>query len=281
VASVVYGILGQRIPPLQLNLIKGIVAIALLWLTILISGDILPTLAPVPVFLLLLSGALGIGLGDTAYLGALNCLGPRRALLLGTLSPPIIAIGATIFLQENLQPTAWYGILLTVLGVAWVITERVSDNGDHSVTYPWQGIGLGILSVLEGSAGAICSRAALANTDISPVWAAFLRLIAGEVTILLCACFSQQRRTAFIYPVWESRRVLLATFLASFCGTYLGIWLQQMSIKYTSAGIASTLMQTSPLFILPIAAYMGEKVSKRAIFGVIIAVGGIWLLFHS
>ena len=29
-ASVVYGVLGQRIPPLQLNLVKGVIAIALL-----------------------------------------------------------------------------------------------------------------------------------------------------------------------------------------------------------------------------------------------------------
>jgi len=49
VASVVYGLLGQRIPPMQLSLMKGIIAIALLLLTILMSGELLPQLSPLPV----------------------------------------------------------------------------------------------------------------------------------------------------------------------------------------------------------------------------------------
>ncbi len=143
IASVVYGVLGQRIPPLQLNFIKGIIAIALLLITILVSGDFQPTLAPLTLLFLLLSGAVGIGLGDTAFLAAINRIGPRRVLLLGTLAPPMSAIAATIFLQESLNINAWCGILLTILGVAWVVTERTSNNVESATTQLWPGIGLG------------------------------------------------------------------------------------------------------------------------------------------
>jgi drug/metabolite transporter (DMT)-like permease len=44
VASVVYGRLGQRIPPLQLNLLKGIIAIALLTITICVRREFFPIL---------------------------------------------------------------------------------------------------------------------------------------------------------------------------------------------------------------------------------------------
>ena len=67
--------------------------------------------------------------------------------------------------------------------------------------------------------------------------------------------------------------------VAVFIGTYLGIWLQQVSLKYSAAGIAQTLFMTSPLFVLPLAAIQGERISWRAICGAIIAVGGIVLLF--
>ncbi|BAY22529.1 hypothetical protein NIES2100_22920 [Calothrix sp. NIES-2100] len=280
VASVIYGVLGQRIRPMQLNLIKGIIAIALLLLTILISGDFVPKLSFMPVCLLFLSGAVGIGWGDTAFLAAINYLGARQVLLLGTLSPPMTAIAATIFLQERLNVSAWCGILLTILGVAWVVTERVPGTSEVDSTHLWQGIGFGLLAAITNTAGSLFSRAAFATASIDSLWAALLRLIAGVLTILLWLVISPRQQRTISDPYWKSRRIILASFFAAFCGTYLGIWLQQTAIKFTSVGIASTLLQTSPLFVIPIAIAMGEKVSLRAIAGVGIAIAGIGLLFY-
>ncbi|MFN6566012.1 DMT family transporter [Dendronalium sp. ChiSLP03b] len=280
VASVVYGIVGQRIPPLHLNLIKGIVAIALLLFTISLSGEFFPNLAPLPLSLLLLSGAVGIGLGDTAFLAAINYLGARRVLLIGTLAPPMTAIAATILLQEQLNVSAWCGILLTILGVAWVVTERVPSTSDSSTTHLWRGISYGLLAAITNAAGTVISRVAFTTANISPLWAALLRLSAAVLVILVLVSFSQHRDRTLSYPYWRSQRVILASCFAAFCGTYLGIWLQQTAIKLTPVGIASTLIQTSPLFVIPIAIYMGEKVSWRAIAGVIIAIAGIGLLFY-
>jgi drug/metabolite transporter (DMT)-like permease len=69
--------------------------------------------------------------------------------------------------------------------------------------------------------------------------------------------------------------------LAALLGTYLGIWLQQISFKYTPAGIAQALLATSPLFVLPLAAASGDRISWRAILGVLVAIGGIWLLISN
>ncbi|WP_256995571.1 EamA family transporter [Halomicronema hongdechloris] len=66
--------------------------------------------------------------------------------------------------------------------------------------------------------------------------------------------------------------------VAAFIGTYLALWLQQMALKYAATGIAQALLGTSPLFILPIVVLLGERVSLRAILGVLVALGGVWLL---
>ncbi len=66
---------------------------------------------------------------------------------------------------------------------------------------------------------------------------------------------------------------------SDFGSTYLGIWLQQTALKFVSAGIAQTLSAVSPLFILPIAAAMGDKISIRTILGVLVALVGIGVLF--
>jgi drug/metabolite transporter (DMT)-like permease len=279
IASVLYGIVGQRIGPLQLNLIKGIVAIAFLSLTIWLTGESLSISTPTPILLLCLSGVVGIGLGDTAFLTAINNLGARRVLLIGTLAPPMTAIAANILLQERLNFNAWCGIILTIMGVAWVVTERVPNSENTTTKSITKGLIFALLSAITNAAGTVISRAAFATGNITPLWAALLRLSAAELILIvgIGLVYKHQISSNFYRPSW---RIILTSCFASFCGTYLGIWLQQTAIKLTAAGIASTLMQTSPLFVLPLAVAIGDKISWRAIAGVIIAIVGIGLLFY-
>ncbi len=274
--SVVYERIGQRIPPLGLNLSKGMIAIAMLGLTLALRGNPVPEISASHVWLLMLSGVVGIGLGDTAYFETLRHLGARRALLLETLAPPITACLALIFLNEVLPAIAWLGIVLTILGVAWVISERLPNRPAGSINLE-RGISFGLLAALAQAVGAVLSRAALAETNVSPLWAALLRLVAGVLVLLLWGLI--RRQTGQWLKSLNSKRVLGALILAAFGGTYLGIWLQQVGLKYAAAGIAQTLIATSPLFVLPVAAWMGEVISMRAVLGVLIAVSGIALLF--
>lgn len=278
VASVVYGRLGARIPPLLLNLIKGIIAIALFIFTIAITGEIFPSIAIVPMCLLVLSGVIGISLGDTAFFISINSLGARKALLIQILTAPITAVFGVIFLQEKLNLLSWCGILLTILGVAWVVTERTADVKQISTAEFRRGISFGLLSAIAGAVGAVFSRSAIAYTAITPLWAALLRLSAGTLILLIWALY--RRQISFRLRNLSDLRILMGIVFAAFCGTYLGIWLQQTAIKFTSVGIASTLSQTSPIFVIPFAIWMGDKVSIRAILGVLVSITGITLLFY-
>jgi drug/metabolite transporter (DMT)-like permease len=276
-SAVVYAHLGQKIPPIALNLSKGVIAIVLIAFTLIVQGNYLPTgMNAVAMGLLLLSGILGIGLGDTFYFEALNHLGARRTLLMEALAPPLAALIALIFLQEALSLGAWTGIFLTVLGVTWVISERVPGTEGQAVNL-LRGTSFALLSALGQASGAVLSRAALADTTIDPLWSTFLRIIAGVLVLLLWMPLKQPLRVEF--QRLQSKRLLGIIALTAFFSTYLGIWLQQTAFKYTATGIAQALLATSPLFVLPIAIVMGEKVSPRAFLGALVALGGIGLLF--
>ena len=67
--------------------------------------------------------------------------------------------------------------------------------------------------------------------------------------------------------------------LATFVGTFLALWLQQIALKYANPAIAQTLIATSPLFILVIYAMKGEKVGAKSVIGTLGALGGISLFF--
>lgn len=291
VACVIYDQVGQKISPLLLNLIKAAIASVLLGITILVLSGLnldslsfllgnqkLTDISSDAIFLLAVSGVIGLSLGDTAYFASLNRLGARRTLLISTLAAPMTAILASVFLAESLTLSTASGIWLTVLGVGWVITERVPGTTQNT-THLLEGIGFGFLASLCQAAGVLLSRAAFTYNDISPVWSTFLRLVAGTLVLGIWLWIQPQSWQTEI-KVLRSKRVLTLTFIATFLGTYLAICLQQTALKFTDAGIAQALVSTSPLFILPMAMALGEKVSFRAFGGVIIAIIGVVILFN-
>ncbi|MEM7592642.1 MAG: DMT family transporter [Cyanobacteria bacterium P01_A01_bin.83] len=277
ISSVIYSRLGLRIPPLQLNLYKGLMAIAMIVITLLIQGVASTNVSIATYGLLFLSGIVGIGLGDTAYFAALNSLGARRTLLLETASPPIGALLALVLIGEILTASTWCGILITIIGIAWVISER---NPLEHAGVSRQGIIWGILAAIAQATGAVISRFALTQSEITPLASTLIRLIGGTVIVLGLILLPIARETTNKATTrWQSRRSLGIIAIAAFGSTYLGIWLQQTSLKFAPTGIAQTFLATSPLFILPLVALQGEKISWRAILGAGISLTGIALMF--
>lgn len=278
IASVIYAGVGRQITPLVLNLVKGGIAIALLILTLLWQNNLWPAVNPQALLLLLLSGAVGIGLGDTAYFAALNHIGPRRTLVLEALAPPLAAMVALATLQEYLPLTAWLGILITVTSVTWVVLERTPSPSTVRQRPSLEGIGFGLIAAGGQASGAVLSRAALANTAIDPLWSSLVRVVAGVLVLLLWMVV--QRQSAQKLQPLQSPRLLTIIIVTAFFTTYLAIWMQQISLKYAAVGVAQALSATSPLFVLPLAIASGERISRAGLFGMVLACFGIWLLFN-
>lgn len=291
IASTLYSGIGRRLSPLGLNLAKGAIAILLLLITLgvrsLFGGSTPHPISEMTVqasSLLLLSGALGIGIGDTFYFQALNYIGPRLALLLEALAPPFAALLALVFLQETLSWLNWLGIGLTISGVTWVVSEQSPQLKTPGKSQLWPGVGYGLLAALTQASGAVLSRAALLQSQIDPLESTLVRLGAGVMILVLLLGLGWQKGwgRGRSLPQGPSPRLQdslwLRVAVAAFLSTYLGIWLQQTSLKYAPAGIAQALSATSPLFILPITAALGERVSQRSVLGVMVALGGVALL---
>lgn len=300
-ATLMFGKMGRQLAPVVLNLVKGVFATVFILMTLAIQsaatgGGSIPALPVTSTVYLLLSGGIGIGLGDTAYFSAINALGARRALLLETLAPPMAAVLAWVFIAERLSLLAVMGILLTLLGIAWVISERVP--GTDKPTWG-NGIKVALLATFCQASGAVLSRAALVDSSVDPLWSSLLRLLAG-LMVMGCLVGLQPQRlgdyrrqgvVGWPDDTWQARwqgslmamktpKVLAAIAVAAFFATYLGIWLQQVALKYTATGIAQSLLATSPLFVLPMAALLGDRISWRATVGAAIALAGVWLLFY-
>ena len=125
------------------------------------------------------------------------------------------------------------------------------------------------------------SRHVFDQVDYGAAPSAVVRIMAGTVVVLfllpLDKYLAGPGRGGTPPPVRPKRMATWTTLaLAILLGTVMGIWLQQTAFKLsTNVGVASTLLSTSPLFILPIAALSGERVTLRAAVGAAVGVLGI------
>ena len=101
----------QKYKTIDINLIKNI--IAFLVFTPAFFINISSTTELKNIFILLVSGIIGIGLGDTFYLKSLQTIGTRKTLSVETLSPLMAALSGEIFINENLAPKSWICLLYT------------------------------------------------------------------------------------------------------------------------------------------------------------------------
>lgn len=279
-ASIIYSRVGKYIPPLELNFFKGVSALALVVATLLLTGQAWSALPPAALGLMLASGAVGIGLGDTAYMESLRTLGPRQASLLKTLAPPAAGLLAWLFMGEQLSLLAWGGIVFIAAGVAWVISER-TPAGQPEALPPagrLRGISAGLIAALTEAGGVVLSRAALVQTTVTPLWGTALRLVGGTLVAGLLLAIRRQPVGGWM-KLPQAPRLAGMAFTAFFFATYIGIWLQQTALRIVPAGVVQTLIATSPLFVLPLTRLLGEKINSRAVLGVMVALGGVVLLF--
>jgi drug/metabolite transporter (DMT)-like permease len=287
ISAIIFSNLGKNIPPAELNLVKGSFAVTLMIITTLLLREKLPEMPFIALSLLLVSGAVGIGIGDTAYFESLNHMGSRLALLLAMLAPPMTGAIAWIFLGETITLTGWLGIAITMAGIIWVISEEQSGENQVRIDYK-QGIKFAVISALAQAIGAVITRYAMTSADVtvSALQISIIRLLAGIIYLIIFIKLT--RRSPFLWlhkkqsgqsvPRWKLLRMIA---LVGLLGTYSAIWLQSISIQFAPVAIAQTLLSTSPLFILPIIALRGEKLSLRAVGGVIVSLAGIILLFSQ
>ncbi len=276
IGSLLFGRIGRDgVPPGAMNLGKLIFAGSLLAITALaLTGHVVPMAAPTSALLLLaLSGIAGLTIGDTAYFGAIVSIGVPRAILLLSAAPVFAALGGWLWLGEQLDVRALLGMALVFAGIVLVVIRRDAEGAPSST----RGIVLGVIAALGQAAGSLLSRRAM-QVGLDPLAAAVGRILVGGVGLYAIALVTRDAvpwtRALF------GKRTWLRIGLASLVGTYCGIWLAQTALlRARSTGVATTLLATSPVFALPIAHVAGhEKMTFRAVFGVLTTIAGIAVL---
>lgn len=250
----------------QLNAIKNSLA-TLFFLPVLIR---IPWLDhPSAIAALLISGVIGIALGDSLYLAALRRIGTRRTLTIEAAGPVLASLGSLLMQGDSLTVMDFGGAVLVTWAVLLIANRATSTSSALPVDI--HGILLALGSVISGLSGAFLARGVLIQGEYSALDSAAIRLLGGMVVLL---------------PIWWRRQSLprLVTFdgqgrvlLATLLGTNVGILLQQMVFRTLAVGPGVTLMSTAPLMALAIARMRGQQLGTYEIAAGVFGVAGVAL----
>ncbi len=152
--------------------------------------------------------------------------------------------------------------------------KNISEETRGSKT---KGIILGIISALGQAVGLILAKRGFSN-GIDPLSATILRMLPAAAILWAFALVTKRLRP--IIQAFNEKKAMLATFGGSIVGPYLGVWLANVAVKNTETGVASTLLATVPILVIPMVIIVHKtKPSFRAVIGTFIAVFGVALLF--
>jgi len=282
---------GKRIGSLQVNLIRlvfaGLMLSALLYIT---SGFCFPTGANGKTWMWLsLSGLVGFVFGDLCLFYSYTLITSRFSQLIMTLAPPFAALSGFLLLDEHTGALGLLGMSITLTGIALSILKRRNGNTRVALHLPLRGVLLALCGALGQGLGIVLSKKGMLFYEQSieahpyfsnyiPFAATQIRVITGIVGFTIIILLTG--RLPKIMQALCDKRAMLATFGGSFFGPFLGVSLSLTAVRYTSTGIASTIMATVPILILiPYAIIYKQHPKWIEVLGAVLCVLGVACFF--
>jgi len=278
VTSMVFEDAGKKMGSMNLNLLRLLIGFLFLSLYTLISrGHFLPSDAGGEAWgWLLLSGFVGIVLGDLLLFEAFVMIGARISMLIYASVPPVSGIFAYFFLGEAMTINQIAGMLVTIGGIALVILDGKTGGRGLKFSHPVLGVFFAFGGALGQAGGYIIGKFGMGGYD--PFAATQIRLIAGILSFVLL--FTVRGLWTGFFPALRNGSAVKSAVIGSFFGPFIGISLSLYAVQRINPGVASTLISITPiLLILYAVTVRKEKVALREIAGSCIAIGGLGVMF--
>jgi len=261
---------GETVHPVALNTFKDVVAMLLYIPTMAIAGVSLIQDFPVSAYaLLLVSGVIGIAVGDTLLFKSLFMIGAGPSALVSCLYSPFIIGLSWVWIGERLTWVQLIGVGLIITAV--LESTRMDDRSPAGVRRRLVGIGWGVLAQASMAVGVVMIKPLLDEAPL--LWALQIRLIGGVAALVLFLLLNPARgrilSTLMIRSGWSY------TVSSSALGGYLAmvVWLGGM--KLTKASIAAALNQTNTIFVLIFASLiLRERITPGRVIAIGLAVAG-------
>ena len=234
-------------------------------------------------WLLVLSGVIGLALGDLFYFHALAVLGPRVGTLLMAMFPIFVVLG------EGFARGYWPGwsdglwMAVIVAGVLIVLTGKSARSGWRSPGgSKFVAIVAGVLGAIGQGTGLVIAKMAddvSLTAGTNPLSVTVVRMIAGLVGMTLIVAVQRSLKPRTTERARMTSKAFWMILIGVVFGPTLGVWLSMVAIAEIPAGRAAVLIALTPVLMLPIV-WIGwkEQPSLLGWVGTIAAFAGTAVL---
>jgi drug/metabolite transporter (DMT)-like permease len=180
-------------------------------------------------------------------------------------------------------------MLITMVGIGMSVLHK-GESHKVSLKLPLKGILFGIGAGVGQGVGLVLSKMGMNSyeaaipagmDDVSmmmPFAATFIRSVTGAIGFL--SAMAIRREWHSLRSALHDGRSMHMAWWATFTGPFVGVAFSLMAVQYTEAGIASTLMALTPIFIIAPSHWLfGQKVTWKEVVGAVISVVGVSLFF--
>ncbi|MBW3042546.1 EamA family transporter [Prochlorococcus marinus] len=254
--------------PRQINIYKNVLA-SIFFLPVVFTIGWISDISSILV--LIISGIIGIALGDTLYINSLKIIGTRKTLSFEALTPIIATTVGTISINEIYPQKVWIGAFI-VSFCLFMIVRQNTFHQENSRENKILGILCALGSVLCAVFAALLSRIILISSALTPLQTTEVRLLSASIFLFLIFKndFVDLLSNRSINKESHSSLVL-----STFLGTNCGILCQQIVFKFLPIGVGWTLLSLSPVFAIFISQREGDKINTLTIIYSILSFLGV------
>lgn len=300
-ASLVFERFSKRVSVLWMNTAKAFVALALLMVTLPIlwwttgtfsilgsgSGPWIPPTS-LSTTVLILSGIVGLGVGDLFLLDAFIRIGVARTLMLYGFQPLLLGAGAALFFGQMFDTERLVAVAF-LIGCLFVFSlERYRETRSWEI----RGLIMAIIGVSMDSTGVLLTRYAFEQSPhTQPLEGHAIRCVGALLSyVVIAGVIHLYRRHKMLdtrTPViglianfrsfdWKSRGLLL---LGCFGGTYLSLCLYLTAIQIGHLASISAIAITGPMFAALLESIIQRRrPSSYLMLAFVLFLGGFYIL---
>ena len=269
---------GRRVGSLPVNIIRLVIGMVLLTLTIFImTGSFIPIgVGAYSWNMLLISGVIGLVIGDLFLFQAFVDIGGRISLLIYCSVPIMTAILGYFIFDEIFDFLTILGMVITLSAISVVVLSKRSEKKTFE-PHVIKGITFAFIGAVAQSFGLVFSKLGMGES-LGAFEATQMRVIAALFTFIIY--ISIKKEWGNVFGALKDKVAMKYVIIGSIFGPFLGVSSSLLAMRYTTIGVSTTIAQLNVILIIPFSIWLfKDKVKIIEIIASVAAFSGVVLLF--
>ena len=274
-ASVGFAHYAKKISPVWMNAFKAAIAFVVFAVIYVVSGEYETLPVSKSFWAFVVSGFLGLNVGDFFLMRAFATIGSARTLIIFSFQPLILALFAFVMFSQTLDSSKLAAVFIMIACVIVTTYEKFKKER----RWEWRGPFYALAGVFLDSIGILLTRFAFdSDQSVSVFEGNFYRCLGAVIGFALMSVVVPIK----VIPHWtamavRSRWVVLG---AAFLGTVVSLSLYLTAVRGGTLATVTAIAGTSPLFAALLESLISRKrPSIYLLASLCLFAFGFWLLF--